>query len=71
VLYAFLVRTCIELLTSEEDIKDIEKFFSNKDTKNFEKVLEQSKENIRANAGWVNHDSKDVEDWLRVNGYLT
>lgn len=65
-----MIKLSIELFSSEDDIKDIEKFFSNKNCKDFERHLQQSIEKIRANAAWLKRDSKDVEDWLRGNGYL-
>jgi len=70
VLFENIVRLSIELLSSEDDIKEIEAFFFSKNCKDFEIPLQQSIENVRANAAWVNRDAKDVEDWLKRNGYL-
>jgi aminopeptidase 2 len=70
VLFENIIKLSIELLASEEDIKDVEKFFANKNCKDFEKPLQQSIENVRANAAWLRRDSQDVEDWLRANGYI-
>jgi aminopeptidase 2 len=71
VLFENIIKLSIELLSSEEDIKDIEKFFANKNCRDFEKAQQQSVESVRANAAWLKRDSKDVENWLRANGYLT
>ena len=57
-------------LSSDDDIADIEKFFANKDCKVFERNYQQSLERVRTNAAWVKHDSKDIEDWLKANGFL-
>ncbi|CAI2169026.1 4397_t:CDS:10 [Funneliformis geosporum] len=70
VLFGQIIKLSTQLLTSEDDIADIEKFFSNKDCKKFERPLQQSIENIRVNAAWLKRDSKDVEDWLKANGFL-
>ncbi|CAG8584761.1 4647_t:CDS:10 [Funneliformis caledonium] len=69
-LFGHVIKYCIQLFSSEDDIADIEKFFSNKDCKAFERSLQQSLENIRVNAAWLKRDSKDVEDWLKANGFL-
>jgi len=69
-IFENIIKFGIESFASEDDIKDIEQFFSNKNCKEFERSLQQSIENIRANAAWVERDSKDVEDWLRANGYI-
>ncbi|RIA85787.1 aminopeptidase [Glomus cerebriforme] len=69
-LFEHIIKFGIELFASEDDVKDVEKFFSNKNCKEFERPLQQSIENIRANAAWIERDSKDVKDWLKANGYL-
>ncbi|CAG8755645.1 4647_t:CDS:2, partial [Ambispora leptoticha] len=55
---------------SEEDAIDIEKFFADKDTKQYARPLQQSLENIYMNSAWLKRDAKDVEEWLADNGYL-
>ncbi|CAI2178500.1 20254_t:CDS:10 [Funneliformis geosporum] len=69
-LFGHVIKLTTQLFSSEDDIADIEKFFSNKDCKAFERPLQQSIENIRVNAAWLKRDSKDVEDWLKANGFL-
>ncbi|CAG8468881.1 16603_t:CDS:10 [Funneliformis caledonium] len=69
-LFGHIIRLSTKLFSSEDDIADIEKFFSNKDCKAFERHLQQSIESIRVNAAWLKRDSKDVEDWLKANGFL-
>lgn len=56
--------------TKEEQLKDVEKFFSDKSTKGFDRNLAQSIDAIRAKISWVERDSKDVEQWLRQEKYL-
>lgn len=36
----------------------------------FDRALEQSYDSIRAKAQWVERDRRDVEAWLKSNGFL-
>ncbi|RIB04123.1 peptidase family M1-domain-containing protein [Gigaspora rosea] len=69
-LLGLSIKYSTDSFSSEADIKDIEDFFSNKDTKDFLRPLQQSLEKIRVNTAWLARDKKDVEEWLRANGYL-
>ncbi|QRV90401.1 peptidase family M1 protein [Ceratobasidium sp. AG-Ba] len=59
-----LVKRAFEDFTSEEDARNIEKFFEGKDTSKFKLVLAQSLESIRAHAKWLSNSREDVADWL-------
>ncbi|GAA5976923.1 hypothetical protein JCM10908_005680 [Rhodotorula pacifica] len=65
-----LVRMSFSSLTSEEDAQAVEAFFKDKDTKSFDKSLQQGLDAVRANAKWLERDADDVEQWLRENKYL-
>ncbi|CAG8507897.1 5955_t:CDS:10 [Scutellospora calospora] len=69
-MFRSIIKFSINSFSSESDIKDIEEFFSNKNTKEISKPLQQSLENIRVNTAWLTRDKMDVENWLRINGYL-
>ena len=56
--------------TKPEQLKDVETFFEGKSTKGFERNLAQSYDAVRAKIGWLERDSKDVEEWLKENKYL-
>jgi aminopeptidase 2 len=56
--------------TKQEQLKDVEAFFEGKSTKGFERNLAQSYDAVRAKIGWLERDSKDVEQWLKENKYL-
>ncbi|KAK3715670.1 Aminopeptidase 2 mitochondrial [Vermiconidia calcicola] len=56
--------------TKEEQLKDVESFFSDKSTKGFDRNLAQSADAIRSKAGWLGRDKEDVEAWLKDNKYL-
>ncbi|KKK27016.1 aminopeptidase [Aspergillus rambellii] len=57
-------------LCTEEQLKDVQSFFADKDTKGFDRAVDQSLDAIRAKISWVNRDRKDVGSWLKSNGYL-
>ncbi|QIX00043.1 hypothetical protein AMS68_005560 [Peltaster fructicola] len=56
--------------THQDQLKDIEKFFSKQSTKGFDRNLAQSYDAIRAKDGWIERDGKDVVEWLKTNKYL-
>lgn len=64
-----VVGTCTGGFTSEEAIVEIQKFFSDKDQKGYDRSLAQSLDGIRAKASWVKRDAENVKSWLKENGY--
>ncbi|PLB39847.1 M1 family metallopeptidase [Aspergillus candidus] len=69
-----MLGTVVQLTTAsfctEAQLKDVESFFANKDTKGFDRAVEQSLDAIRAKVHWVGRDRGDVSSWLSTNGYL-
>lgn len=63
-----LVKHAASSLTTERDAQAVEAFFADKDTKAFDKALQQALDAIRANAKWIERDAGDVEQWLRQRG---
>ncbi|KAI5969501.1 APE2 [Candida margitis] len=55
--------------TKEEQKKDVEKFFSSRDTKGYNQGLAQSLDIITAKGKWADRDSKLILEWLSANGY--
>ncbi|ORY86962.1 aminopeptidase Ape2 [Protomyces lactucae-debilis] len=51
--------------TQAKAVSDIKEFFKDKDTKAFNKGLEQVCDSILAKAGWLERDAKDVEQFLQ------
>ena len=49
---------------------DIQKFFSDKDTRGYNKGLEVVDDTIRSYAAYAARDEKVVREWLSANGYL-
>ncbi|EER22934.1 aminopeptidase, putative [Coccidioides posadasii C735 delta SOWgp] len=65
-----VVQLCTASLCTEEQLKDVQEFFKDKDQKGFDRSLEQSLDSVRAKTGWLQRDREDVESWLKANGYL-
>ncbi|KAL2216786.1 aminopeptidase [Thermoascus aurantiacus ATCC 26904] len=69
-----MLGTVVQITTSsfctESQLKEVEEFFASKDTKGYDRAVEQSLDAIRAKANWLKRDRGDVESWLRANGYL-
>ncbi|CAK9682964.1 Aminopeptidase 2 [Candida parapsilosis] len=55
--------------TKEDQKKDVEEFFSSKDTKGYNQGLAQSLDIITAKGKWAARDSKSILEWLSANGY--
>ncbi|EEB05184.1 aminopeptidase Ape2 [Schizosaccharomyces japonicus yFS275] len=55
--------------TSEEDIKKIEAFFADKDTRKYERPLRQAIDVVRSSASFIAKSSGDIVDWLKKTGY--
>ncbi|KAL4946615.1 hypothetical protein BDV06DRAFT_218082 [Aspergillus oleicola] len=65
-----VLQICTASFCTEAQLKDVEGFFANKDTKGFDRAIEQSLDAIRAKVKWVQRDSADVGSWLKSKGYL-
>lgn len=60
----------ISSFSSDEDLKAIEAFFSDKNNGTYISSLKQALDAVRANAAWVKRDAEDVKQWLKQAGYL-
>ncbi|TQB73341.1 Aminopeptidase 2 mitochondrial [Monascus purpureus] len=69
-----MLGTVIQISTSslctEEQLKDVQAFFGEKDTKGFDRALYQSADAVTAKINWVKRDGEDVSAWLKANGYF-
>ncbi|RDW81295.1 M1 family metallopeptidase [Aspergillus mulundensis] len=65
-----VVQICTASFCTEAQLKDVQDFFANKDTKGYDRAIEQSLDAIRAKVSWVQRDSADVGSWLKTKGYL-
>ncbi|KAI5779518.1 peptidase family M1-domain-containing protein [Geopyxis carbonaria] len=66
-----VVSMCTSNFASREQAEEVGRFFKDKDTKGFDRALAQSLDTVMAKASWIERDSKDVEEWLKSNGYLS
>ncbi|XP_021340205.1 puromycin-sensitive aminopeptidase-like [Mizuhopecten yessoensis] len=64
-LLSRLVKTTTENFVTEERAKDIEKFFEEHSAPAAERTIQQSCENIRLNAKWIQRDSVKVSEFLK------
>ncbi|KAF9387458.1 Aminopeptidase 2 mitochondrial [Podila verticillata] len=67
----YFVILSIGSFSSLERYREVQAFFSTKDTSSYERILATCLEGIRKNILWLERDRQDVASWLRVNGYLT
>ncbi|KAL4804225.1 peptidase family M1-domain-containing protein [Aspergillus unguis] len=65
-----VVQICTASFCTEEQLKDVQNFFAAKDTKGYDRAIEQSLDAIRAKVSWVKRDRADVGSWLSSKGYL-
>ncbi|KAF9286925.1 hypothetical protein BGZ68_002411 [Mortierella alpina] len=66
----YFVLLSIGSFSSIERYREVQEFFINKDTSLYERHLATCLEGIRMHILWLERDRQDVEQWLRVNGYL-
>lgn len=66
----YFVVLSIESFSTLERYQEVQAFFANKDTSAYDRILATCLEGIRMNILWLERDCKDVERWLRDNGYL-
>jgi len=65
-----VVGMCTNNFTTWDQLKDVENFFKDKDTKGFDRGLAQSMDSIKAKATWTERDTEDVKTWLKEKKYL-
>ncbi|OQD81257.1 hypothetical protein PENANT_c028G06029 [Penicillium antarcticum] len=66
-----MLGTVVQLTTAsfctEAQLKDVQFFFESKDTKGYDRAVEQSLDAIRAKVNWLQRDRDDVKQWLSSN----
>jgi aminopeptidase 2 len=65
-----VVSICTASFTHEDQLKDVQNFFKDRQTKGFDQSLAQALDAIRAKQSWLQRDSDDVKTWLKENGYF-
>ncbi|KAG0307651.1 hypothetical protein BGZ98_010173 [Dissophora globulifera] len=66
----YFVVLSIESFSTLERYHEVQAFFANKDTSEYDRILATCLEGIRMNILWLERDCVNVEEWLRSNGYL-
>ncbi|KAI7900637.1 aminopeptidase [Cokeromyces recurvatus] len=66
-LFASAVRSAVDGFVTFERISEIETFFADKDTKEYDRPLQQALEACKVNAKWVERDHQLVADWIKDN----
>ncbi|KAF9908846.1 hypothetical protein EC991_009365 [Linnemannia zychae] len=68
-MLGYCIKIPINRMADPAVLKDLEEFFVDKDTKDFERDLEQAKEGLRIRSKWVARDGAALESWLVEQGY--
>ncbi|KAF9947569.1 hypothetical protein BGZ70_002613 [Mortierella alpina] len=68
-MLGYCVKIPVSKMADAAVLKDLEEFFEGKDTKDFERDLEQAKEGLRIKSKWVARDGANLEAWLVQQGY--
>ncbi|KAG0365379.1 hypothetical protein BGZ54_006572 [Gamsiella multidivaricata] len=50
-------------------IKEVKEFFADKDTKDFQRALDQALEGLDVNSAWVAREQQGLSEWLSANKY--
>ncbi|KAK3810370.1 MAG: peptidase family M1-domain-containing protein [Benniella sp.] len=50
-------------------VKDVTEFFADKDTKDFQRALDQAIEGLNVNASWVAREQESLSEWLSAHKY--
>ncbi|KAF8929306.1 peptidase family M1-domain-containing protein [Dissophora ornata] len=50
-------------------IKEVTEFFADKDTKDFQRALDQAIEGLSVNSAWVTREQESLSEWLTANNY--
>ncbi|KAF9927085.1 hypothetical protein FBU30_003509 [Linnemannia zychae] len=66
----YFVLFSIGTFSSIERYEEVQTFFANKETSQYDRILANCMEGIRTRILWLERDGEDVEVWLRDNGYL-
>ncbi|KAG0220142.1 peptidase family M1-domain-containing protein [Mortierella sp. GBAus27b] len=68
-MLGFCIKLPLSNVADLSALKDLEDFFADKDTKDFDRDLEQAKEGLRSRSNWVTRDGGALETWLVDHHY--
>ncbi|KAI8320932.1 aminopeptidase [Martensiomyces pterosporus] len=64
-----LVRLATSEFIGSDKADEVERYFAERDTSKFQRVIDQSLEKIRSNTAWFAKDQEDVRAWLASNSF--
>ncbi|KAF9432108.1 hypothetical protein BGZ76_011251 [Entomortierella beljakovae] len=68
-----LLGMCVKLplaqVADEALIKEVNEFFVDKETKNFQRALDQAIEGLGVNSAWVTREQEGLAEWLTANKF--
>ncbi|CAG9953042.1 unnamed protein product [Clonostachys rosea f. rosea IK726] len=67
---SLILGTSLDGLHSEDQVQDVISFFSTRETKSYQMVLDQKLESMGIRCRWASRDLDDVRSWLIKHGYL-
>lgn len=67
--FNYIVRAAIVRFASQKAYDDVEAFFKTKDTKGFERIVEQGLDIIKTSAKWIDRDADAIRAWLEKHQY--
>lgn len=68
--FSYMLRAVLVRFSSHSAYDDVTQFFADKDTKSFDRVVEQSLDVIKTQAQWVDRDAGVIESWLKDHKYM-
>ncbi|KAM0209035.1 hypothetical protein ACHAPA_010733 [Fusarium lateritium] len=69
-IQSLFLGTALDGLHSKEQIDDVKRFFAERNTENYQMVLDQKLESMENLRSWAERDVSDVRSWLEAHGYL-
>jgi aminopeptidase 2 len=66
-LLGMCVKYPLAQVSDAEVVKDVTEFFADKDTKDFQRALDQAIEGLNVNAAWVKREQASLSEWLANN----
>lgn len=69
-IFIDIIKITILGVSSRQRIRETEEFFKGKDTKAYQRFIDQGLEKALIGVQWVERDQEDVATWFRKEGYI-
>lgn len=70
IVFDRFIKFTLGKFSSDEAYEDIKSFFADKETKSFERSVDQVLDGIKTGSSWVSRDKDDVKEWLATHEYI-